>query len=78
MSEAVDMLLKGYHNLSDDEQAQFLDQLEPMTPEEAIQDEPGFDEFLVERLAEAQDRSKLLTKEEFFAGALEMYRSGKS
>ena len=49
-----------------------------MTPEEAIQDEPGFDEFLVERLAEAQDRSKLLTKEEFFAGALEMYRSGKS
>ena len=78
MSEAVAKLLKKYHKLSDAEQAQFLVELEPTTLAETVAAEPGFQEFLAERLAEAEDRSKLLTKEEFFAGALEMYRSGKS
>ena len=78
MSEAVAALLRGYQNLTEYEQEQFLDQIEDVDPLIALQNEPGFDEFLAERLAEAEDPSKLLTAEEFFAGALEMYRSGKS
>ena len=78
MTEAVAHLLKEYRNLSDDEQAEFLDRIEEVDPLLAIQAEPGFDEFLAERLAEAENPSKLLTPEEFFGGALEMYRSGKS
>jgi hypothetical protein len=74
MSEAVALLLKGYRNLSDDEQAQFLEQLEPLTPEEAIQAEPGFDEFLAERLAEAEDPTKLGDIDDLYA---EILRSAK-
>jgi hypothetical protein len=74
MSEAVTKLLRGYQNLSDDEQAEFLDQIEEVDPLIAITNEPGFDEFLAERLAEAEDPSKLLTMDEVYASALKKFR----
>ena len=73
MSEAVATVLRGYQSLTNEEQAEFLDQIEEVDPLIAIQNEPGFDEFLAERLAEAEDPSKLLTAEEFYASALKKF-----
>ena len=73
MSEAVATLVRGYQKLTDDEQADFLDRIEEADPLIAIQNEPGFDEFLAERLAEAEDPSKLLTSEEIYASVLKKF-----
>ena len=78
MTEAVAHLLKEYRNLSDDEQAEFLDRIEEVDPLLAIQAEPGFDEFLAERLAEAEDPSKLGTMDELYAKVLLKAKARKS
>ena len=77
MSEAVATLLKGYRNLSDDEQALFLDQLEPMTLAETVAAEPGFQEFLAERLAEAEDPTKLGYIDDLYAEILQSAKGRK-
>ncbi len=78
MSEAVAELVKKFNELNDEEQAMFFDQVEPMTPEDELQAQPWFDEFLAERLKEAEDQANLLTADEVYASAMKKYRKKSS
>ena len=70
MSEAVAELVKKFNELNDEEQAMFFDQVEPMTPEDELQAQPWFDEFLAERLKQAEDPSKLGLLDDLYAEVL--------
>jgi hypothetical protein len=71
MSEAVATLVKGYRNLSDEEQEMFHEIIESEVLAKSISAEPGFQEFLAERLAEAEDPAKLGYIDDLYAEVLQ-------